>query len=463
MSITLVGTGAGVTGNNTSVTPTAVAGIAVGDLAVIHATINLTTATVNTPAGWTRMNAVGGNEALFGRFWQATDTMPLVSFTGGAANADTTVQSAAFRGAAPDSLTPPQAKLVNVSAANVAYPALAVTGYGANRVVIIAAWKGDDSTSVAPPGGFTQLGFVAPTAGNDSTAWWAYQIQTTATDIASGSLVVTGGVAAVSQGITLALRAAAALTATAVTTVWPPRVLLTATGLDIGSTVYIYRVVAGQRTLVRGTGVPVTATTIVITDAEIPFGIGVTYVLTVVGDDATTTSVSYTLPGGKVAISDAITAAAAETVVLSWPNQDQDAVASVFVVDRKNIVVHSGLGQYRSTVDLYTETTAGGDALDAVLNNATSGIVQIRQPGGYDGVDGYWAVLGVGKVRWSQDGSDQRRIWTVDVAEVDAWASGFSARGFTYANVITKYTGLTYANWGTDYATYLLAMQGDYS
>lgn len=461
MTITFVATGTATFGNNVSLTPGAVTGIAVGDLAVIHASINLVSATVNTPAGWTRMTAAG-NEVLLGRFWQAADVMPLVSFTGGAAGADTIVQSAAWRGVAPDALTPAQARSVNVSAQNIAYPTLAPGGD--NRVVLIAAWKANTSTAVTTPAGFTLLTNTVATGGNPATSWWGYQIQTAATTITGASLTVTGGVAAVSQGNTVALRAASSLTATAVTTVYPPRVLLTATGLDIGQTITIYRVVAGQRTAVRGANaVTVTATSLVVIDAELPFGVPVSYVLTISGDDSTTAGVTYALPSGKVAVTDAITGQAAEVVVLSWPDQVQDAVSSVFVVDRRNIVVSGGLGQYRSTIELFVETTAGSDVLDTLLNTCTAGLIQIRQPGGYDGVDGYLAILGATKSRWSQDGSDQRRIWSIEVAEVDGWPGSLLARGFTYADVTAKYVGLTYAQWGVDYPTYLQSMQGDYS
>lgn len=464
VTITFVATAAAVSGVNASLSPALPAGVVAGDLVVIMATIrNVGAGAVDTPAGWTRMlTGVPNNMMLLGKFWTATDSMPTVTFTGGVALADTTARAIAFRGVAPDLLAPNMAALTNVSAQNVAYPALVPGGTG--RVMIVGGWKQGVATTWDTPAGFTDLGLTSVAAGSGASMKWSYLIETTAVNVTAGSAILTGGAVNVSQGFTLALRPAAALTATAVNTVYPPRVLLTATGMDIGATITINRIVAGQRTPVRGANAVVTtATSLVIVDAEIPFGVPVTYALTIVGDDATTSSVTYVLPGGKVVITDAITATAAEVVILSWPDQAQEAVSSVFVVDRRNIVVNGGLAQYRSTVDLFTETTAGGDQLDRLLNAATSGIVQVRQPGGYDGVDGYWAVLGVGKTRWSQDGSDQRRIWTVDVAEVDGWPAALLARGFVYQDVINKYVGLRYLNWSSDYATYLAAQQGDYS
>lgn len=467
MTITFVGAsaaGAGPNGVNASLSPVVPAGVVAGDLVMIFATIrNVGAGVVDTPPGWTRMlTGVPGNMMVLGRFWLSTDTMPTITFTGGVALADTTSATLAFRGVAPDLLAPNTAALTNVSAQNVAYPGLAPGGSG--RVIITGGWKQGIATTWDTPAGYTSLGLTSVAGGSGASIKWSYLIETTAVSLPAGSAILTGGAANVSQGFAISLRPAASLTATAVATVYPPRVLLTATGLDVGATITINRIVAGQRTPVRGANALVTtAATLVVVDAEIPFGVPVTYALTIVGDDSTTTAVTYTLPGGKVAITDAITATAAEVVILSWPAQDQDAVSTVFVVDRRNIVVNGGLAQYRSTIDLFTDTTAGGDQLDRLLNACTSGIVQIRQPGGYDGVDGYAAILGASKNRWSQDGSDPRRIWTIDVAEVDGWPGALLARGFTYQDVINKYASLRYLNWTSDYATYLAAQQGDYS
>jgi hypothetical protein len=463
MTASYVGVGTVVSAVNASLSPSA-GPITVGDLALIVVSIrNSGAGTPDRPGGWLTL-VDQSNLRVFGRFWQTGDTAPTITFTGGVALADTQAALISFRGIGKDQLTGAAvAALLNGSAQNINYGPLDVPGAG--RAVIVVGWKQAISTAVSTPAGFSTSFYNNAAAGSGATLACRYQIQTTEADIAGSALTITGGAAAISRSIVIALRAAATLTASLVSTVYPPRVLLTATGLDIGQPITISRIVSGQRTAVRGADNTVmTATTLVIVDSEIPFGLPVSYVLTIGGsDDTTTTPVTYTLPGGKVVLSDAPGGLSAEVVIMSWPDQAQDAQASVFVVDRKNIVVTAGLAQYRSTVDLFTETTAGGDQLDRLLNAATSGIVQVRQPGGYDGVDGYWAVLGVSKTRWSQDGSDQRRIWSLSVAEVDPWPTSLLARGFTYADVVAHYTGLTYVQWAADYATYLAAQQGDYS
>jgi hypothetical protein len=248
---------------------------------------------------------------------------------------------------------------------------------------------------------------------------------------------------------------------------YPPRVLLTIAGLSVGvSVVELRRVVAGQRQTMRGGGVDPTATTRTVVDAEMPYGTPVSWqVIDSVSGTVLDTAgpLTVTLTGGKVAISDAVTGAAAEVVILNWPARSRDVAATVYPIAGRNIVVSGGLGQYTATVELFTETTAGSDALRELLTSATSGIVLVRQPGPYDGVDAYWAVLGADDTRFSQDGSDERRVWQIDVAETSQWAPTLEAAGFTLQDLANYYSGLTLADVDTDFATLLDLAQADLS
>jgi hypothetical protein len=247
---------------------------------------------------------------------------------------------------------------------------------------------------------------------------------------------------------------------------WPPRMLLSATGLSGGGVLYIHRVVAGQRTPVRGANSYVMTgdTSHVVVDAEMPFGVPFSYVLTENGVESLAQGpFTLTLVGGKVALTDAITGQAAEVVIVSIGDRAREAPSSVFNIDGKNRVVSGPVGQYRTTIEYFTETTSISDSLRNLLATATQGIVQQRQPGGYDGVDDYLAILGASDRRFSQDGSDERRIWSVQVAQCDGWGANLEARGFTYQDVADTYAGLTYADLAGDYATYLAVAQGDYS
>lgn len=247
---------------------------------------------------------------------------------------------------------------------------------------------------------------------------------------------------------------------------WPPRVLLTASGLSIGNQTTIFRVVAGARTAVRGAlAVFVDSTALVVVDAEMPFGVPVTWVLHVNGADVDTQGpVTLTLAGGKVALTDAITGLAAEVAILSVSDRARDAPSTVFNIDGKNRIISGRVGQYRATVEYFVETAAGSNAVAALLGTCTQGIILQRSPDAsrYEGTDDYLAVLSAADRRFSQDGTDERRIWQVQVAQCDGWSNQLEARGYTYQDVADAYAGLTYADIAGDYLTYLALAQGDF-
>ncbi len=259
--------------------------------------------------------------------------------------------------------------------------------------------------------------------------------------------------------------------AVAITTVtqdvYPPRVSVAVSGLTIGNQLEIYREVSGVRTLLRGGYVfEATDTGYTVVDAELPFGIGVRYIAVVNGTtEYATSSTTYSLPGGKVALSDAITGISAEVVLMAAGVRTTTRDSARFRAGGRNLVVTAPFGQGEGTYELYCETTVARDNLIALLTDATEGIMQIRQPltGTYDGIDAYLAVDRYAEDRWSQDGSDQRRLITIEFAEVRGWAADLLARGFTYGEVQAHYSGITYAVAAADYPTYLAAEQADFS
>jgi hypothetical protein len=462
VTITFVAVAAGATGNNTSVAPAAPTGVAVKDLVIIAAAIrNSGAGTVTAPAGWTKV-AESGNACLLGRFWQAGDAMPTVTFAGGVANADTFARALAFRGVAPDQIAPDaSAVLLNASAQNVGYPALTVPSAGS--AVLLFGWKQDDATSVATPAGWTALFTTNQTTGDDQMVSAYYQIQTAAANIAAGSLVVTGGAAAISRGLVAALKPAAAIVATVVD-LYPPRVLITVTGLTIGDDVDIYRMVGGSRTLVRaGSAVDVTDPAMVRADGEVPFGVPVTYLAVVNGTaEYATAATTYTLPGGMVALSDAVTGSAAQAVIMSWDEKTYERQSSVFKVGGRNVVVSGDLGMFTATLELYFEAYVSGQNFRDLIDSSTEGVIQLRRPAAqYEGVDCYLSVLTARERRFSQDGSDPRRLWVVDVAETDPWSTELEASVFTWQDVANAYA--TWDALNLDYATWLAVAQGDFS
>jgi hypothetical protein len=248
---------------------------------------------------------------------------------------------------------------------------------------------------------------------------------------------------------------------------YPPRVLVSVTGLDIGDTIILYRSVGGDRTEVRaGYSLSVEDTSFLRVDAELPFGVPVTYIAVVGGvDEYSVGPTTYTLPGGKVVLSDAVGGLAAEVRIMNYGEKDRAARTSVFTVGRRNVVVSGGMSdQFATTMELLTETPEARDDLLRLLESATEGVVQIRQPGGYDGIDAYVAVLDSSE-RWIRPSVSRspRRLWTLQVVEVEGWAPLLEARGFTLQDIADAYDGLTLQDLADDYATLLDIAQGDFS
>lgn len=463
-TITYIGAGTTATAVNASVTPTFHASTTTGDLVLIHASIrNSGAGTVDLPAGWASLVDFG-NQRIMGRIGQPGDTPPTITFTGGVAGADTIAQCATWRGVSAEVLSALTASItqLNASAANIAYPGLTVPKD--RHVVIAAAWKQDDATAYSTPATMSSAGTVLNLiAGNDASQAWFYVIQTAAANIAGGTITVTGGAAAISRAVLLALKPAATVTVTE-QDVWPPRVLISVTDLTLGDSVAVYRSVGGVRTAVRaGADAAVIDVAFLVIDAELPFGIPVSYVVSVNGVEYATAAVTYTLPGGKVALTDAITGSSAEVVIRAWPERSYARQASTFVAGGRNIAVLGPMAGFTGTVEVYVDTTSSVESVFDLIDAATQGIIQIRQPGGYDRIDCYVAVLAVRERRSSQDGTDERRFIALDLLEVESWAPTLEAAGFTYADLDAAYTGLTYAALAGDYTTYLQLAQADLS
>lgn len=441
---TLVATGVASEGSNASRTPALPVGWAEGDLLLCLAAIRNSGAGVpNAPAGYSTLLDMS-NARVFGKIATGSETDPTVTFTGGVANATCHAQMAAFRGPDVLTLTGTPAALLNASAQNIAYPAgPALTR---QRVLTIAAWwKQDDWTTAVGPG--TVIGTTSTTTGDDAGIGWSYGLRTTA--LPSGSVVVTGGAAAISRGGSFNLIADPVVALT-VQDSWPPRAQIAVTNLEDGDVVEIYRVTGGEWTAVRAGSRTVTDPSFVVIDAEMPFGVPVTYAVLVNGWEYDTDVTTFELLGGQVALSDAITGAVAECVIAAAGEKTYGRDSARFRAGGKNLVVMGpaptgGEGSY----ELLAMTTSGADGIRWLLRNATEGIVQIRQPGislvtgePYDGIDAYLAVDQHSIRRFSQDGSDPRRIITIQFAEVDGWAPGLEARGFTLQD-IADYFGVS--------------------
>lgn len=464
MTITSKTVGTATTGVNASVVPGTPSGLLDGDLVLIFAAIrNNGAGTVNTPSGWTRV-ATMENLAVLGRYFQTGDTMPTVTFTGGVANADTYARAIKWRGTGLDVLTESAASTAsNASAANITTPSLNLPG--PDHAVVMFVWKQDDATSLSTPSTFTADGLTNMTTGDDMLAALFSVTQTTEADISSGTITVTGGGSAIGRSIILGIKPAPAIAVTAFD-LFPPRTAVTVTGLTPGDDVVVYRVVSGERAPLRGgSASAVTDPSFVVVDGELPFGVPVSYVVVVnsVAEYATT-GVTYDLPGGKPVLSDAVTGDSSQFVITRWPSKQYDPQASVFKAGGRNVVVRGDIGQWEGTIELFFEAWSSSENFLTVIGNATQGVLQLRRPSTeYNGVDAYVAVLSASEERFSQDGTDDRRTWVLEVAETDPWADGLPAAAYTLQDIADTYSGLTLADLADDFGSLLEITSADFS
>lgn len=262
---------------------------------------------------------------------------------------------------------------------------------------------------------------------------------------------------------------------------WPPRVLITATNLIYTGTsvITLYREVAGVRSIVRGADAVLTGgqDNFVRVDAELPFGVPVRYIAAIdtsapeLSNPSELVSDSVTVTIEKVAITDAITGKAAQVVIVAWPEKTSTRQATTYnIAGGRNVVVSGPRAGFSAVIDIMTESDSARENFESLLDAATSGVLQIRQSTQdgktYGGVDSYIAVLSDSEVRWSQDGSDPRRRWSLTTVETDGWPAGLEARGFTLQDLADYFGSITQSQMVNQFppgSTLLTIAQGDYS
>jgi hypothetical protein len=246
--------------------------------------------------------------------------------------------------------------------------------------------------------------------------------------------------------------------------VYPPRVLISVTGLTLGDSVELYRVVSSERTPIRaGSSDSVTDPSFVRVDAELPFGVPVTYLAVVNGSTELTDGPdTYVLSGGKPVVTDAITGVAAEIIIVAQPSRTRSPEYSMFKVGGRNVVVRGDRGMYESEIELFVEAGSSADNFTDLLDSATEGVVQIRNSIGT--ISDYVAILKDEERLYSQDRTDERRLFVLQVAEVEGWADALEAKNYTLLD-IANYYGVsgTLADIDSDFTTLLGIAQGDFS
>ena len=163
---------------------------------------------MNTATGWTLLHSSNtDNLQLFAKVaaGEGVDSAPSVSFASGGTSITALAQCAAVRGASTNLATIVTASNVQSFGAAQNLPFATLTIPSTSDFGIRCGWKQDDWTSVAYVSNFTRIGEVSSELGSDAAQLWDYQTGTAGWP--GGTYVVTGGAAAQSRALSVALAA----------------------------------------------------------------------------------------------------------------------------------------------------------------------------------------------------------------------------------------------------------------
>lgn len=279
--------------------------------------------------------------------------------------------------------------------------------------------------------------------------------------VSSGTATVaptlTATLSASTVGIAGMLRlreASAAITATAQSTAFPPRILASVTGMEAEGIVSasIYRVQASVRTAVRASsGVDVAgADALLRVDGSQPFGTAVSYQadLTDVGgwtwtisSTGTVTSTISTLINGTPAdvVSDEITGLGAIVRIEAPLDRARTRNTTTFAVGSRAIIVGLPRSPPTATVTVRTQDDDSGDALQGVLDSATEGTLLIRCGTTNPRIDGYYTLTDDTE---SPNWYDEYRWWALTTVQTEAWPDALVAAGFDLQDIADNYSTL---------------------
>jgi hypothetical protein len=486
MTISYVAAGTLATGTTTA-TVTHPAGIVAGDLEIMQViTGHPSNLTASTPAGWEKIGELVGGDpgaygvgtgprrlALYTRIADATNPNPIITMPS-ATNVFVAARMFALH------CTAGTGWRYVVTFGDDATSGTAVSALTAEAVTWLAndfnmqffALPSSTPTMTAEAITATSVTFGATTERVDD----AVAVGGTARLImSSGSVTSTVGtpssaptitgtlsVASFAVGAVLRVREATATITATVQSAFPPRVLVAVAGMLIENivSITIERSSLNELTLLRA-AVDADVTSLdafVRTDGEMPFGAPVSYVATLkdsAGDEWQIISNSVTTNVTDEVLSDAVLGLGVAVQIIDWKQRRYERETTTFNISGRLVVVSGPNPGSTSDLTVFTKLTSDRDDMLALLDRATSGIVQIRTQAvticlddpGYDAhaqVDTYLAVTStvlerVGKFRYPQ------RNWQLSVAEVDPWLIDLEARGWTYADIDGFFTDQTYS------------------
>lgn len=467
MTISFGSTGAQSTHTDT-ITP-AVAGSA-GQLAVLQVVSGHPSDSVpSTPSGWTLVGSASGGGGTFGA---SAGPRRLTFFArvllGGDANPTTAIPSGSsgsliigrvvsvartagtgWRWAASfgdDQTSGTAFSVAGTSALTWKSGDFALIGYG------VASNADSYSAEAIAVSGVT-FGAVTERADNAVTTGNGATVATASGVVSSGTATlaptVTATLASASTGIAGVMRIREASSDVNATpqTVFPPRNLVSATGLtgDDITTITLYRQVDSNLTAVRAaSGIDVTGqSSFLRVDAEQPFGIALNYaaVLTDInGMQWTVFSGPITSTVASDVVSDAIRGVGAAVKIESPLEWKRDRSASTFNINGRIVVQGKPRSARSGTLTVRTETDDDGDALNDLLDNATEGTILVRKQVSLSRLDGTYAFTDDSEApNWY----DEFRWFQISIVASDDWPDVMEAAGFTLADIAANFSTLS--------------------
>lgn len=227
---------------------------------------------------------------------------------------------------------------------------------------------------------------------------------------------------------------------------FPPRNLVSATGLtgDDIVTATLYRQVGTDLVPVRAASDISVAgqSSLLRVDAEQPFGISINYaaVLTdIYGQQWTVFSGPITSTVSSDVVSDAIRGVGAAVQIESPLGWKRDRNSTSFNVNGRIVVVGKPRSARSGTITVRTETDQDGDALNDVLDGATEGVILIRKQDSFSRLDGTYALIDD-----SEDPNwyDEFRWFQLNVVKADDWPDVMEAAGFTLQDIADNFNTL---------------------
>ncbi|MFJ4551100.1 hypothetical protein ACIP4X_18045 [Streptomyces sp. NPDC088817] len=470
MTISYVGAGATASGAST-VTPAYSATPQAGQLGILQVVSgHATDAIPSTPSGWTLAGTLSGGGGTFGA---GTGPRRLTLFVremrGGDAQPTTAIPSGSSGSVIAGTIT------LLARSAGKGWRWAASLGERTTSSTAFTTTAQSPLTFTA--GDFCWLGYALPASGTTFTAQGATVAGVTfgtvtanrfttavttgnAARTAAASVAVSFGAATVAPAITATLSAAGTGVAgmlrireagsditAAPQSVFPPRNLVSVTGLagDDITSVTVYRQVGTTLTPVRAAaGVDTTGVTVLLrVDAEQPFGVPHNYAVDLTDVNGRTWR-AYSGPITSIVdgdvISDAIRGVGARVFIEDWPEKRRSREATTFNVGGRLVVVGRPRSAAQSSITVSTDTSEDGDALQDVLDGATEGILLIRKQVSIEGVDGYQALIEDSERRqWSIP----YRLWELSTAETEAWPDVLESSGFTLQDIADNFSTLS--------------------